>query len=84
MKRVGIIKSIDHKTVTLIGFGEFKENRLVENDDLGIEIEVPVFKMDSGTIMENTYGYYWGEEASIKQEIAEYESKGYVINSLDI
>lgn len=84
MSRVGIIKSVEDNVVTVIGFGEFKENKLVENDDLGIEIEVPVFKMDSGTIMENCYGYYWASEEAINSEIKNYKLKGYDINSLNL
>lgn len=84
MKRIGVIKTIENNEVTLIGYGEFIENRMVMNDDIGIEIDVPVFKLDSGTVMENTYGYYWGSEDSIKSELDEYSKKGYVINSLDI
>lgn len=84
MKRIGVIKTIENNVVTLIGFGDFQENKLVETDELGIEIEVPVFKLDSGTILENCYGYYWASEDSIKDEIAVYEKNGYVINSLDL
>jgi hypothetical protein len=84
MKRIGVIKSVEDKVVTLIGFGEFQENKLVENDDLGIEIEVPVFKLDSGTIMENCYGYYWASEESVNGDLDVYKSKGYTINSLDL
>lgn len=84
MKRIGVIKTVEDKVVTLIGYGEFQENKLIENDDLGIEIEVPVFKLDSGTVMENCYGYYWASEDCIQEEIEIYKSKGYSINSLDL
>jgi len=84
MKRIGLVKSVEDNTVTLIGFGEFLEHKLVENDELGIDIDVPVFKLDTGTIIENCYGYYWASEDAIKNEIDIYKSKGYTIKSLDI
>jgi hypothetical protein len=84
MKRIGVIKTVEDNVVTLIGFGEFRGNKLVDNDELGIEIEVPVFKLDSGTVMENSYGYFWASEESIKNDIKLYEDNGYIINSLDL
>lgn len=84
MKRIGIIKSVADNEVTVLGFGEYAGNTLVEHEELGVELEVPTFKLDSGTVIQNTFGYYWAEEDSINDDILNYKNQGYVINSLDI
>lgn len=81
MSRVGIIESIDNeaKIISLIGFGVFVGNEMVENEDIGIEVEVPRIELDTGSVFINSNGYYWASEEVIKADLEEYINKGYEI-----
>jgi len=86
MSRVGIIKSVDDKKkeVQILGFGEVTGSVLIEDSEFGCEDDVPTFKLDSGTEMNNSFGYYWAEEAVIQSDLDNYETNGYTVTNLSI
>jgi len=51
----------------------------VENEDIGIEVEVPRIELDTGSVFVNSNGYYWASEEVIKADLEEYINKGYEI-----
>ena len=86
MSRVGIISEVHetNKIVNLVGYGEYLGDVILEDDlGLGIDITVPEVMLDTGHKV-TTQDCYWAEETVIKDEIANYEAKGYEIKVIVI
>ena len=73
--RIGILETIDNKTMKLVGYGFIDHEETVISDDLGIEINAHVVALENGSFY-TVIDQRMAEDYIIDKEIDAYKAKG--------
>ena len=76
--KVGIIETVDSKTVKLIGYGVIQSTETVLIEDIGVEVTSYNVALDDGNIFKVT-DQRMAEDYIIKAEIDSFTKQGFTV-----